>query len=70
MTVSELIDKILLITSADNKAAVIREVLESDLQKLYNEAYGRGQMSVLEKETIDEGEVMNEAFSDRKYGSD
>jgi hypothetical protein len=58
MTLDELIDKILLITSADNKAAVIREVLERDLQKLYNEAYGRGQMSVLEKETIDEGEVI------------
>lgn len=48
MSIPELIDKILLITSADNTAAIIREVLERDLQKLYNEAYGRGQMSVLE----------------------
>lgn len=48
MSIPELIDKILLITSADNKAAVIREVLERDLQKLYNEAYVKGQMSVLE----------------------
>lgn len=62
MSIPELIDKILLITSADNKAAVIREVLERDLQKLYNEAYSRGQMSVLEKETIDEGEVIIKAI--------
>jgi hypothetical protein len=37
-------------------------VLESDLQKLYNEAYVAGQMSVLEKETIDEGEVIIKAI--------
>jgi hypothetical protein len=62
MSIPELIDKILLITSADNTAAIIREVLESDLQKLYNEAYVAGQMSVLEKETIDEGEVIIKAI--------
>jgi hypothetical protein len=48
MNITELIDKILLITSANNKAETIRVVLERDLQKFYNEAYGKGQMSVLE----------------------
>ncbi len=55
---------------ADNSLQNIEYVISFELQRFYNSAFVAGQMSVLEKETIDESEVINEAFSDRKYGSD
>ena len=52
MTLDELITKIMLITQADNNPEVVKEVLTKDLQKFYNEAYVKGQMSVLEGKNV------------------
>lgn len=62
--------KIMPYIKANNSPENLAYVISFNLQKFYDDAFVAGQMSVLEKETIDEGEVMNEAFSDRKYGSD
>lgn len=50
MSIPELIDKILLITTADNQPKNIRVILRRYLQKIYDDAYVAGQMSVLEVE--------------------
>jgi len=52
MTLDELITKIMLITQADNNPEVVKEVLTKDLQKFYNGAYVKGQLSVLEGKNV------------------